>query len=300
VGGAYETHAESAGRSPHPMPGRLIDVGGHQLHISCTGTGTPTVVLEPGLGEQSTAMAWIAPDLAATTRVCVYDRAGRGWSEAAAAPQDAMAVAKDLHTLLARAGEPGPYVLAGHSAGGLYVQNFAALYPTQVAGVALLDSMSPHQYERVAGWPGFYEMFRRASAVFPPLSRFGVGRAVYGAAYDGLPATAREDQVAFWSTPRHSRSVRDEFSRIRRSMTEAQALTTLGDRPVIVVTAAKGAAGGWMGVQDELAALSSNSSHRVLPDATHDMLVAHQSTARQSAQAIRDVVTAVRTGTRVA
>ena len=156
-----------------PMPGRLIDVGGHKLHINCTGTGSPTVVLEPGLGEPSTAMAWIAPDVAATTRVCVYDRAGRGWSESAGTPQDGVQVATDLHTLLDRAGEQGPYVLAGHSAGGLYVLNFAQLYPDQVAGVALLDSMSPQQYTTIDGWPGFYEMFRRASAVMPSLSRLG-------------------------------------------------------------------------------------------------------------------------------
>ena len=149
----------------YAMPGRLIDVGGHKLHINCTGTGSPTVVLEPGLGEPSTAMAWIAPDVAATTRVCVYDRAGRGWSESAGTPQDGVQVATDLHTLLDRAGEQGPYVLAGHSAGGLYVLNFAQLYPDQVAGVALLDSMSPQQYTAIDGWPGFYEMFRRASAV---------------------------------------------------------------------------------------------------------------------------------------
>ena len=136
------------------MPGRLIDVGGHKLHIDCTGTGSPTVVLEPGLGEPSTAMAWIAPDVAATTRVCVYDRAGRGWSESAGTAQDGVQVATDLHTLLDRAGEHGPYVLAGHSAGGLYVLNFARLYPDDVAGVALLDSMSPQQYTAIDGWPG--------------------------------------------------------------------------------------------------------------------------------------------------
>ena len=152
VGGGYETYRESRPDN-YAMPGRLIDVGGHKLHINCTGTGSPTVVLEPGLGEPSTAMAWIAPDVAATTRVCVYDRAGRGWSESAGTAQDGVQVATDLHTLLDRAGEHGPYVLAGHSAGGLYVLNFAQLYPDQVAGVALLDSMSPaavHRHRRMA------------------------------------------------------------------------------------------------------------------------------------------------------
>src|SRR5262245_40263512 len=93
VGGVYETYREHVDRANYPMPGRLIEVGGHKLHINCVGTGTPTVVLEPGLGELSTNMAWIAPDVASTTRVCVYDRAGRGWSEDAATPQDGNEVA---------------------------------------------------------------------------------------------------------------------------------------------------------------------------------------------------------------
>ena len=299
VGGGYETYRETADGTSYAMPGRLIDVGGHKLHLNCTGTGSPTVVLEPGLGEPSTAMAWIAPDVAATTRVCVYDRAGRGWSESAGAPQDGAQVATDLHTLLDRAGEQGPYVLAGHSAGGLYVLNFARLYPDQVAGVVLLDSMSPQQYTAIDGWSTFYEMFRRASAVLPSLSRFGLGHAVYGSAYGDLPALARDEQRAFWATPRHARSVRDEFSQIRTSMTEAQSLTTLGDRPLVVLTAEKDAQGGWMAAQDELAALSSNTVHRLLPNADHDALVARQATAAESSQAVRDVVNAVRTGSSI-
>jgi pimeloyl-ACP methyl ester carboxylesterase len=277
------------------MPGRLIDVGGHKLHINCAGTGSPTVVLEPGLGEPSTAMAWISADVAATTRVCVYDRAGRGWSESAATPQDGVQVATDLHTLLDRAGEHGPYVLAGHSAGGLYVLNFARLYPGDVAGVALLDSMSPQQYTAVDGWPAFYEMYRRASAVMPSLSRFGVGRLMYSGS--DLPAPASDQELAFMATPRAARSVRDEFSQIRTTMREAQALTTLGDRPLIVLTAEKGALGGWIDAQDKLAALSTNSDHRMLPNAEHEMVTAHQATAAQAARGIRDVVGAVRTGT---
>ena len=230
IGGAYETYRESTDH--FPMAGRLIDVGGHKLHIDCTGTGSPTVVLEPGLGEPSTAMAWIAPDVAATTRVCVYDRAGRGWSESAGRPQDGVEVATDLHTLLERAGEHGPFVLAGHSAGGIYVLNFAHLYPEQVAGVVLLDSMHPEQYTKIASWPAFYEMFRRASAVCPSLSRLGVGRAVYGSRIQ-RPAgsSSRRAACAFWATPRHSRSVRDEFSEIRTAMNRGADLHTLGDTP---------------------------------------------------------------------
>ncbi len=295
-GGAYETYGESSDATTYPMPGRLIDVGGHRLHINCTGIGSPTVVLEPGLGEPSTAMAWIAADVATTTRVCVYDRAGRGWSESAPAPQDGIQTATDLHTLLERAGEPGPYVLAGHSAGGIYVLNFAHLYPQQVAGMVLLDSMHPEQYTKIASWPAFYEMFRRASAVLPSLSRLGVARAYNQGAYSELPEPARDEQRAFWSTPRHNRSVRDEFSEIRTAMTQAQSLTSLGDRPLVVITAEQEAPGGWMAAQDQLAALSTNSDHRVLPAATHSSLTENENNAAQSSRAILAVVDAVRTG----
>jgi pimeloyl-ACP methyl ester carboxylesterase len=105
--------------------------------VNCTGSGGPTVVLEPGLGEVSPAMGWIAPVVARDTRVCVYDRAGRGWSDTADGPQDAVQTTTDLHTLLDHAHIPGPYVLAGHSFGGPYILTFAATYPDQVAGMVL-------------------------------------------------------------------------------------------------------------------------------------------------------------------
>ncbi|MEO8695553.1 MAG: alpha/beta fold hydrolase [Acidimicrobiales bacterium] len=298
AGGGYETYRESADRGHFPMPGRLIDVGDHRLHIDCTGTGSPTVVLETGLGEPSSVMGWIAPNVAATTRVCVYDRAGRGWSESASAPQDGVQVATDLHTLLQRAGEPGPYVLAGHSAGGIYVLDFAHLYEPQVAGMVLLDSMHPEQYTKIPSWPAFYEMFRRASGVLPSLSRFGISRAVNQTAYGDLPPGARDEQRAFWSTPRHNRSVRDEFAELRTAMAQAES-TNLGDRPLVVVTAQRDALEGWMSAQDELATLSTNVAHRVVAGATHSSLVDNAAYAAESSRAIRDVVGAVRSGTPV-
>lgn len=112
---------EPAGISPgaNPMPGQLIDVGGHRLHLDCTGSGSPPVVVMPGAGGMSSDLGLITPAVAPDTRVCVYDRAGRGWSEPTDTPQDASQIATDLHTLLRRGDVPGPYVLAGHSFGGL-------------------------------------------------------------------------------------------------------------------------------------------------------------------------------------
>ena len=295
IGGGYETYREHADADKYAMPGRLIDVGDHKLHLHCRGTGSPTVVLEPGLGEPSTAMAWIAPAVANTTRVCVYDRAGRGWSEASE-PKDGVQTATDLHTLLQRAGEQGPFVLAGHSAGGIYVLNFARRYPDEVAGVVLLDSMHPEQYTRISGWPTFYEAFRRYTGVLPPLARLGFGRILYRDAYAGLPAQSRDEERAFLATPRDSRSIRDEFSKLRTAMKQAGALHTLGDKPLMVLTARKDAQGGWAAAQNDLARLSTNSKHRVLDNATHSMMTEDRATAEKSSQAIREVVDAVRTG----
>ena len=300
LGGGYQTFREAADRATLTMPGRRIDVGGHRLHIHCTGSGSPTVVLEPGLGEPSAMMeAWIAPAVATTTRVCVYDRAGRGWSESTG-PQDGRQVATDLHTLLQRAGEPGPYVLAGHSVGGLYVLNFADLFPDQVAGVVLLDSTHPEQYTRISSYPAFYQTLRRAAGVMPALSRLGVGRLLYRSAYADLPAANRDQERAFWATPRHSRSLRNEITELRITMTEAQAVSSLGGRPLVVLTAQKDAQAGWMDLQDDLSALSTNSDHRVLANASHAMLTEDRETASQSSDAIEDVVVSVRTSTPVA
>lgn len=149
IGGGYETVREAADATAYPMPGRLIDVGGHRLHLHCTGSGSPTVIVEPGAGDFSSVMGWISPAVADDTRVCVYDRAGRGWSEPADAPQDGTQIASDLHTLLQRGNVPGPYVLVGHSFGGLYVLTYAARYPDEVAGMVLVDSTNPASQPQV-------------------------------------------------------------------------------------------------------------------------------------------------------
>src|SRR5690349_16926484 len=140
VGAIYESAAEAADVRAYPPPGQLVDVGGYRLHINCTGTGSPTVVIESGWGDMSAAWGWVQPEVAKTTRVCTYDRAGMGWSEASPAPRVAREYAKELRTLLANAHETGPYVLVGHSMGGFTVLVYAHDYPADVSGLVLVDA----------------------------------------------------------------------------------------------------------------------------------------------------------------
>jgi pimeloyl-ACP methyl ester carboxylesterase len=294
LGALYEIARETSDRSAFPIPGQLVDVGGHRLHLHCTGSGRPTVVLLPGAGGFSSTWGWIAPAVAGDSRVCVYDLAGRGWSESAVRPQDGVALATDLHNLLANANETGPFVLAGHSFGGLYVLNFAARYPEQVAGVVLLDSTHPDMFTRLPAYPMIWEAFRRASAVFPSLARLGIGRIVYRSDFDKLPPRSRREEVAFWSTARMARSQHAEWTEAPVVMRQARALKTLSPHPLIVVTAGLEAQHGWVPLQRELAALSSNSQLRVVPTATHMSLVDDERDASNSIDAIHAVVRAVR------
>lgn len=123
----------------YPMPGQLVDVGGHWLHIHAIGEGQPTVVLEAGLGESALTWADLQPQIAKFTRVCTYDRAGQGWSDPGPQPRTYPQIVAELHTLLRNAGEEPPYLLVGHSAGGFTVRLFAQFYPEEVAGIVLVD-----------------------------------------------------------------------------------------------------------------------------------------------------------------
>jgi len=278
-GGAYQTIQASIDRRTHVAPGQLIDVGGHRLHLNCVGAGTPAVILESGLGETAAYWAGISTPVARDTKVCVYDRAGRGWSDPVSAPQDGVAVTRDLHILLDRGGVQGPLVLVGHSSGAQYVRIFAGRYPEQVAGMVLLDGQPAEALERLPTYPAFYNGLRRVSALLPSVARLGVGRLVLPASAGNLPANAR--------------SLRDEVVELPTSLAQARGSQSLGNRPLVVVTAAVDAQAGWLRLQNEMAMLSTNSSHRVVPY-THDALITDQIAAPTSVDAIRDVVNAVR------
>src|SRR5215217_4570091 len=263
VGGGYETVREALDARIYPMPGQLVDVGGHRMHLHCTGTGSPTVVLEPGQGGASSDSGWVASAVARDSTVCVYDRAGRGWSDGDDGPQDAAQIAADLHTLLERAQVPGPYVLAGHSFGGLYVQTFAANYPDQVAGLVLLDSTAPKPGPALPTRTDSYSVLGRISTVFSTVAHLGAGRLIAQASYGSLPPHFRGEARANASTARYLRSFIEEFVAANAAMQQAASLTNLDGKPLIVLTADTGKAAGWQAKQDQMATLSTNSSHRV-------------------------------------
>ena len=290
-----ETVAESAAGG-QAAAGRMVDVGGYRLYLACRGTGSPTVVLENGLGEDTPSWAWIVKDVARDTRVCVYDRAGQGWSESAPGLQDGVQVAADLHTLLERAAVPGPDVLAGHSVGGTYALTFAARYPQQVAGMVLLDSSTPRQFTALPDYPAAYSSARRLSALLPPLARVGLLR-LAGGGVGGLPPQARSQQLALAATACELSSQRAEWSQLPAVFTQAQALTSLGGKSLIVVTAGLGQQAGWAAAQHQLARLSSNGVQRTVAGADHTALLYNEAMSANSSQAIRDVVAAFRTGT---
>jgi pimeloyl-ACP methyl ester carboxylesterase len=126
-----------------------VDVGGHQLHLLVAGNGKPTVVLESGLGDTSESWAKVQPEAAKFARVVAYDRAGLGQSETGPKPRTARQIAAELHTALKNAGLAPPFVLVGHSAGGLYIRVFADMYPDEVAGMVFVDSTPEDFFERL-------------------------------------------------------------------------------------------------------------------------------------------------------
>src|SRR5579859_1082660 len=151
-------------RFRHSPPGEMLLVGGHAMRIDCSGSGSPAIILDAGLGNDGLIWGGVQPALAKTTRVCSYDRAGFGWSDVLPPPRDAGHIATELHGLLAAAHITGPVVLMGHSIAGMYIREYATRYPENVAGLILVDASTPLQNRN----PIF-----KAAFTDPGRSRFG-------------------------------------------------------------------------------------------------------------------------------
>ena len=287
-------------RAFFPPPGDLVQFDGARSHLHCIGHGSPTILLEAGL-DPSGSYSWrrVLPDIAVTTRVCAYDRAGILWSEPRPGPRDAHRIADELHALLAAASEPPPYVMVGHSFGGLLVRVFAHRFKGEVVGFVLVDSAHP---------AGLYRMPLGAISPEPaPLrllaSKFfaatGVSRLRAGPPKTPPQAYAHSSMLA----------AQGEGQAFRASCAQVAETRKLDNSPLVVLTAGhipppSGMSEATQNVfheirlalQDELAMLSTNADQRVIPRAGHFVQLDDPAAV---VTAIRDVVTAARAGTPV-
>jgi pimeloyl-ACP methyl ester carboxylesterase len=310
AGAVYQAIATAMDQRNYPPPGQLVDVGGYQLHLYCVGEGSPTVILEAAFPGTVDNWSWVQPEVAKATHVCAYDRAGMGWSDLGPEPRDAQQISSDLHTLLHSAGLEGPYVFVGHSLGGLFVRQYVAQYPDEVAGMVLVDATHPNVLRRLP--PELASGFTPSEgqlATLRFLARIGLTRFnAFFPANPDLPAQQYAEVTALNASVKSTTAIAAELRAIPATIEQVRSAGDLGDAPLLVLTAGDGpysqqppelatpATQVWMQLQDDLVALSSNTVHQTIPGATHDSLVYKQGDARSTSAAILQLVEAVRTG----
>jgi len=292
LGSLYQAFASRRDLRAYPPPGSLVEVDGCRLHLLRSGQGLPSVVLESGLGGMSTAWGWIQPEAAKFSSVVSYDRAGLGWSGPDGAPKTATRAARRLHALLRKSGVRPPYVLVGHSMGGLLVRVFAHLFPDEVAGMVLLDAVHPDQHLRSPDIGTHMRTGFRFLRAVPFLARLGYVRltGLFGSWGEGLPPRQAAESEAFLSSYRHLLTTRDESLAWDTLCAEVRGTAGLGDLPLAVLTAGKDVLPGQPELQGELARLSSDSTHQVVRGADHVTLVTCREHALTVVEAIRQVV----------
>lgn len=297
VGAVYQARKTTADLAAFPAPGHMVTVNGVSLHLWCMGSGSPTLVLEAGLGESALSWHPVHSRLAQNRRVCAYDRPGLGWSEPIDTPAQPDDVARNLHSLLRNAGVAGPYVLAGHSRGGIYVRAFHRLFPGETLGIVLVDSTHEqgplHQYPH-AKWD--YRKQAIQIAMAEPLSRVGLvrllGIADAGRRPSPLPPDVLAAKTAVQNRSDTARAVVNEITVMRQGLNAGTPPPTpLGKLPLLVLTAGnlidegliereaqksgrnidveKALARIRRAEQDDLARLSSQSRHLIVRNSGH-------------------------------
>jgi pimeloyl-ACP methyl ester carboxylesterase len=265
IGGS---RAQAQLRAQYPPRGEMVDVGGYRMHIYCQGSGSPTVILDAGLGDFSPIWDLVQHEVVRSVRVCAYDRAGLGWSERGPNPRTVQNIVEELHTLLAEAAIEGPYVLVGHSMGGLYVRAYALEYPDEVAGMVLVDAPHEEQSSRypeafVDAQQGLWNQMTGILLV-PRLLNSIRFLAMYPDEYPietvpSLPPATRDTYIGvLLSNPAYFGTVSEQYASIQDNYDQVDAMniTSLGDIPLVVLSTDE------MEVPDSFA-LSTEEIHQV-------------------------------------
>jgi pimeloyl-ACP methyl ester carboxylesterase len=262
AGATYQWAATRKELASTPPPGQLVDVGGHRLHLWCTGAGAPPVILEAGLGGSSADWGFVQPELARFTRVCSYDRAGMGYSDPGPSPRTARRIAEELAKLIDRSGVSGPVVLVAASSGGFDVRVFASDHTDRVAGLVLLDAShedQTHEVPRLARW-------------VPLLSSIGIFR-LLDISFGPSPALLSPSVQKFIGATRFRaagyQAAADEIIHIRDSASEVRTSRRKLPIPVVVVTGARGADATWRNLQRDQVKLSERGCQIIAEQSGH-------------------------------
>lgn len=245
VGAGYQLVGMASDQRQHPPPGQLIDVGGHKLHLYCTGKGSPTVILEAmGVG-WSVYWSKVQPEITKVTRVCSYDRAGFGWSESGPLPRTGRRMADELHQLLKRGGISGPYILVGHSLGGFIVRLYRHAHPNDIVGMVLVDAGHERQFEQ----DEFHKFVASGATVFPMiqamttvgltrlLTSFGLVPPLIEEQEKQVSADTRAMLRVGWLQTRYFTTLTDEGAALPETTDQVLYARLLGNLPLIVLTA---------------------------------------------------------------
>ncbi|MGH2639704.1 MAG: alpha/beta hydrolase [Rhabdochlamydiaceae bacterium] len=245
-GAAYQFIATNIDEYYYPPPGKMVDVGGYNLHIQSTGENGPVVVLDAGLRCSSLDWALVQPEIAKFTRVCSYDRAGNGWSEESFFPRTCHHIVEELHTLLKNAHIPGPYILVGHSFGGMNSRLFASRYPDEVLALVLVDS--PHEDLLYLAPPipskTVFEKFLCHPKVLVLESYLGIPRLLQSLWGNNIskiyPDDIRGIYRAKTSTVKFARTFSEELFRMEESIQQLKIQEKgFGTKPLTVITAGR-------------------------------------------------------------
>jgi pimeloyl-ACP methyl ester carboxylesterase len=260
-----------------PPPGRLVDIGGYRLHIDCQGTGSPTVILEAGLGDFGISWSDVQPALAQSTRVCSYDRAGLGWSEASPFRRDPTHETNELHTLLSVAGIQPPYLLVGHSYGGDLARLYVSRFPQGIVGLVLVEASNEDQWSTLPEGRADWATYLRTCHREVLKARFGLLRLRHDP-IDYYSPAMKPIAESFSYGPREVRATCGEaLALLGRGPKEVQAARSFGALPLIVISAGKNfwqkpeSWAAWQAMQTSDSAMSTSSARLIAANSHHEV-----------------------------
>jgi pimeloyl-ACP methyl ester carboxylesterase len=277
----------------------MIEVQGRMMHLFATGSDGPTVVLETGASGYFGAWEWVQQELSKYTRVVSYDRLGMGFSESAKGKRDGATIARELDGLLRRSGEKAPYILVGHSYGGLLAMEYAHLYPQKTAGLVLVDPSHPDQIARSPELRRSMENFRRFFHVASIAAHFGLMRHtnILSGLTEGLSDQERARGRAFLASHRHLKSSARELDAWKDTTDQTRSLD-LGELPLTILSAGEPRV-AWVKefqrMHEEMTDLSTHASHRIIPGVEHLNIVTNPENALHVIAAILEMIEQVRT-----